>query len=613
MVAAFDAALKNKSISDTDQATFLKQFRDALQNYDQTRMPQGNKRLRDRFYKNLEARVSTLDRIGIEEFAAAAERQLGAARQNQPFEGAFNNRLDAVAMFTVADSATLNNLDRRVAAIEGGTEPPATSFGYQWKRRSDGGWRKGEKLSANDWSRNQKLFNESKRLDGLDFGNKMQFLKNLDSPPNSEAEWSDQFKKRLLRLFDGTGMSDSLAADLGRIQYLMLTENNGRTVTTNYLRGLATDVNFELGETRPRQMDEFELTRRATEAEQSVLQAVESREATHGFRTENILPDGILEERDFFNLLIAGYMPNDVGAGIEHGSLSHRIQWNTLMQHFEATSGWNHSPLDIYTQIGMLDMNRHDRNLDGFFEFERVPSVWAQLFDQQGGRGGEDGGDLSRPDFIRDILNRDRQLHRLAYAIETIHEHRRRRGETLTFKYHDGTLNIILRPEDRVRLKALYDRHAISLGDELYMLEYYQNSVESGEFERVRDNQNNELPLLIEQGANYKTERDEAKIVEQGIKWQSNLEATNVEQDDQDERRDREVVNNDAPALPPGLGSREVDETSFDEDHEVSETIEEAEHRRNEEEQRAESNNRNENERRENSSDRQRIEFEGRR
>lgn len=537
VVTAFGNVLP-KTIDFAKQNEYLQQFRDALTAYELSRMPKASVDLSARFMKNLAARVATLDEQGAIDFADAANRQLGAALQSQPFESAFNDLLDAVAMFTVASSETLSNLRDRIDEIDQGAEPPATSLGYAWHRRSDSGWRRGDGLDAKAWRLNQSMFNESKRLDGLDFGNKTQFLKNFATASIDDSERPKQFKERLLRLFGGTKMSEALATDLGRIQYLMLN----MSVATKYLQVLAQNVNFQLGANSPRNMDGDELRTKALEAEKAILRVVEAREAEHGFRTDQILPDGILEERDFFNLLIAGYMPNDIGAGIEHGSLSHRLQWNVVMQHFEKTEGWFHTPLDIYTQIGKLDMDRHELNNSRFFEFERIPSVWAQLFDQQGGRGNS-GGDLSRPDFIREILNRDSGLKSLGNAIETIQEHRRRQGESLRLEYTEyrigvADLKIKLSNEDSERMKKLYERHAISLGDELYMLDYYQKAQSTRDFKRVH--KDNDLPILIEKNSRYRTERDELNIVGQGIKWQDSLvqsDPTNNREDRRDENR----------------------------------------------------------------------------
>lgn len=111
------------------------------------------------------------------------------------------------------------------------------------------------------------------------------------------------------------------------------------------------------------------------------------------FPADLLLPLGVLTADDFLFYIRRGYVLKDYGAGVRHGEFTHRLQWHAVMVAITngfttadpKKQGWDHTPLDLYTSLGM-------KKNDG---------LWARLFDQNGS-----ADDYHHPDTLHaDLLN----------------------------------------------------------------------------------------------------------------------------------------------------------------------------------------------------------------
>lgn len=95
-------------------------------------------------------------------------------------------------------------------------------------------------------------------------------------------------------------------------------------------------------------------------------------EAEAGFRAGPVVPLGILPADAFFGLLAEGHVLDDYGAGLQHGELSHRLQWYAIFR------AWNigeleidHTPIELYRRLGQPP----------FSQSRTGSSMWGYLLD----------------------------------------------------------------------------------------------------------------------------------------------------------------------------------------------------------------------------------------
>ncbi len=74
-------------------------------------------------------------------------------------------------------------------------------------------------------------------------------------------------------------------------------------------------------------------------------------ETAHDFPEHPVIPMGLLPSEVFEQLIQDGEVLDDYGAGLRHGELTHRIQWNAIMQAYDdGALQLTHSPIDVYKQ-----------------------------------------------------------------------------------------------------------------------------------------------------------------------------------------------------------------------------------------------------------------------
>lgn len=101
------------------------------------------------------------------------------------------------------------------------------------------------------------------------------------------------------------------------------------------------------------------------------------------FPTTHRLYTGALTSQNYQQSIALGYMPKDAGAGAQHGEYSHRLQWHMVMRvltkDFTVARdyGWNHTPLDLFIQLGSV--------------WAMANNIWGTVFDNQ------DGGSYDNP------------------------------------------------------------------------------------------------------------------------------------------------------------------------------------------------------------------------
>ncbi len=116
---------------------------------------------------------------------------------------------------------------------------------------------------------------------------------------------------------------------------------------------------------------------------QALEHALSDLEASHLFPAARLAAIKILPSDVYVTLPKRGFILADVGAGLLHGELTHRLQWAALIMEFEADpTVWNYTPLELFIKIGVFDsLPGADRR-----------SLWSHLFDQAGRGMRESGG-----------------------------------------------------------------------------------------------------------------------------------------------------------------------------------------------------------------------------
>jgi len=541
----------------------MKTFTDAMNAYVDTRVPKNDEVQQRAFFANLTSRIQAMIGQDLDKILFDANNLLENLGPDQPPAVTnFFDTLDAVAQYTVASDESLANLNDRVAwQEEQGGELPADYFAvsrgngrmpiseFSWSRRpSDAAVRLADHNT--DWTQVDKQFVMRRHLvDVLGWGSKKLFTRR-SGVPLKEEQWVQNLENRLSHLYGDpdlalNGREESstsqaqdtdrfLARDLARAHFLMI----GSTPDVSSLAGLKHlhSLNDRLGElvaaSQPvAHLDDDQRATLARQVNNEFIDAVRVAEKTYGFRQTDLLPDGIVDEDVFFRIIEAGYMPDDVGAGITHGSLSHRVQWQIIFDHFNQSDAWHRTPLDLYTAIGQFDSHRHQVNQATRFEFERSPSLWAQLFDQQSGAGAGTNPDLARPDQLLHILDNfvdekgKRVFENIYQRLNVINRVRVDRGKQLRelFVNDPDQLPFPLSKTQRARLDALEARknNAVT-GDELYMLEYFHKAAKQN-FERVTTRAGVPLQLLIKKGETFADRSDSEALDSQRRLWDDRL------------------------------------------------------------------------------------------
>lgn len=125
------------------------------------------------------------------------------------------------------------------------------------------------------------------------------------------------------------------------------------------------------------------LQRQGLQPAAALERALAAVEAEHWFPETRVVALGILEPGAFVDLPARGFVVTDIGAGVDHGELAHRLQWAMLMRDYDRSpDAWDHPPFELFTRIGQLA-----RQLDGMVNaagVQRYQNIWGHLFDQGG-------------------------------------------------------------------------------------------------------------------------------------------------------------------------------------------------------------------------------------
>lgn len=564
--------------------------------------------VQDALLGNLIERISRMSSSELGDLAFAAREQERLRTRKQPNVRIFHEIMENIAYFTVATEEMRAEMARQLGpAIKGNIDAtkandinkrPITAADFRWLRKPEDQVNIAD--SKVDWAQVDREATHARFLDFLDFAQKTRsFLVAGNPRPQSEQEWASKFQERLQRLWPS--IDPLFAADLGRLQYLMVASKDiggapfGVDALVPLAKGLkpfpvpiktatSNDLKTELAQSR-REAEQ------AYQASREIMDSLSTTESAHGFRATEVIPDKLLDREQFFKLLFAGYLPDDVGAGKEHGSLSHRLQWNAIMQHYNNSSGWNFTPLALYTKIGEYDLEVHKTNIEYRFGFERISSIWAHIFDLQGARGPastEDG--ISRPDLILTWLAKNVDLQPLFARLEFIDGARQRRGLALLNQFENDPSDNSLTKEQRQWITTLVPKlpnngaggNAVLSGrtaavDEIFQMEYYRDRLISGIFERAKAN-NDDMPVLIEKGKTFFTEPDKkartesisqallAGRINSPIEGQARPRpvATPTNDDDDDPSDGKKKVRVKAPSA----ASSSADNVHFDRKHE---------------------------------------------
>lgn len=85
-----------------------------------------------------------------------------------------------------------------------------------------------------------------------------------------------------------------------------------------------------------------------------------------------------LDTHQFTDLLAAGVEMKDIGAGADHGEVTHRLQWYAIMeasrQAAAAETPWARAPRDLYSAMALPTWRRDAGN--------RSPTIWDDLLDR---------------------------------------------------------------------------------------------------------------------------------------------------------------------------------------------------------------------------------------
>ncbi len=164
-------------------------------------------------------------------------------------------------------------------------------------------------------------------------------------------------------------------------------------------------------------------------AADALNQALTEKEAEHGFSTAKIIPLGVLPSKLFLTLPAQGYVVQDIGASLDHGEFTHRLQWRSMIESFDQERDskkltWKHTPYELFTLIGQRDLNLaiDDQSKP---EWERGNSVWVHLMDKLGVNeiGGFRHADGMQQYFLdQDTANRNGQKTELPYIAAAVRE-----------------------------------------------------------------------------------------------------------------------------------------------------------------------------------------------
>jgi Family of unknown function (DUF5636) len=415
---------------------------------------------------------------------------------------AFNDHLDAVAFFTAAGERVISK-----------------SLAEGWSRRPSDDPRKADERT--DWAANKALYLEYRQNDSLLWGDKKTFGEWQAKATDQAAVWIDNLGGRLSQIYGDPVLEfahdPGLIADLARVQYLMIGEVTKNGVQELAGLGLLNPLATELAKDND--------AKNAASANQQLDTALWQTEAGFGFRAGDVMPTGILSAEEFFQIIAAGYLPNDVGADLVHGSLTHRLQWNMLMTDFEQNpEAWHYPPLEVLARIGEFDLRRQNLNEEKRFGFERSFSLWAQLFDQQGLR--LEDAEFSRPDSMETILGRSETLRPILDRVATISKERLREGiDLLTAALDPKTVwqKGEWRPDAaamKARIAQGVDRTIIA--DELYRERFFDQAKKNG-YKIVTNKNGQATNLLIRNTDNFTPEPNLAEITRQRTKYAAEL------------------------------------------------------------------------------------------
>jgi hypothetical protein len=221
------------------------------------------------------------------------------------------------------------------------------------------------------------------------------------------------------------------------------------------------------------------------------------REEHHGFSGANLLPLGILPSEKFLELTQLGYMPKDVGAGIEHGEFSHRLQWNAIMNKFEsdmqahvdkggdpAKGPWHHTPLELYSKLGNPNwVKKGDEDQPA----DKRQSLLAYLMDQAGMNPSEGmrhpdqlvmnlRNDIKNPEGQQASLEGGRAIHKELPAISKVVTERFRKRQEAMFKKVPDLAK--MEPDERKKLQ----NNPLLAGSQLALNDYALKKQKSGNF-----------------------------------------------------------------------------------------------------------------------------------
>jgi len=154
-----------------------------------------------------------------------------------------------------------------------------------------------------------------------------------------------------------------------------------------------------------------------------------------GFSPIRLIPLGVLPPEKFLQIVGRGIQFEDIGAGVGHGPLTHRLQWYAITSMWkEGKHEWKHCPYDLYTRLG------HEPFTAGRLS---QTSLWAILGDKPNiGRDYKHpmmlhGDLLGKPEFkygqkvkFGKVKIRNIQRALLKHAQKTWAQYPRGRGET---------------------------------------------------------------------------------------------------------------------------------------------------------------------------------------
>jgi Family of unknown function (DUF5636) len=185
----------------------------------------------------------------------------------------------------------------------------------------------------------------------------------------SEAGWLKFFPD----LSNGQyGLGKEHLADLMRFQKLLIAEAE-------------VIENLKPLESRVKQIREQNQNASAADA---LGQALTEKETEHGFSNAKIIPLGVLPSKLFLTLPAQGYVVQDIGASLDHGEFTHRLQWRSMIESFDRERAqknitWRYTPFELFTLIGQRDLQAAIADQDRP-DWERGNSVWVHLMDKLG-------------------------------------------------------------------------------------------------------------------------------------------------------------------------------------------------------------------------------------